>query len=181
MAKEEGLVRCWNYLWVGQNELVVKVVEDADWAASMHCVKVWGPRDNPNGRTLYWYATPLNANLKNRPWWGATWCESMPLSDPVTWTSPLGIFARGSASMWSLFLTGPWEEEHGRARGAESHSEKKAIRERREARLKLSQWEQSVPLSTVSAWGFPKRDRHQCAGKSCTSYNVGVAFETTSQ
>ncbi len=31
-----------------------------------------------------------------------------------------------------------------------SLSEKKAIRERREARLKLSQWEQSVPLS--AAW-----------------------------
>ncbi len=28
----------------------------------------------------------------------------------------------------------------------------------REARLKLSQWEQSVPLSTVSAWDFPKHD-----------------------
>ncbi len=40
-----------------------------------------------------------------------------------------------------FFLTGPWEEENGRVRGAELLSEKKAIRERREARLKLSQWE----------------------------------------
>ncbi len=38
-----------------------------------------------------------------------------------------------------FFLTGPWEEENGRARGAGSLSEKKAIRERREARLMLSQ------------------------------------------
>ncbi len=34
------------------------------------------------------------------------------------------------------FLTDPWEEENRRAQGVESLSEKKAIRERREARLK---------------------------------------------
>ncbi len=59
-----------------------------------------------------------------------------------------------------FFLTGPWEEENGRARGAESLSEVKAIREHREARLKLSQWEQSVPLCAASVWNFPKHDTH---------------------
>ncbi len=38
-----------------------------------------------------------------------------------------------------FFLTGPCEEENGRARGAGSLSEKKALRMRREARLMLSQ------------------------------------------
>ncbi len=37
-----------------------------------------------------------------------------------------------------FFLTGPWEKEKGRARGTESLSEKKAIRERGEARLGVS-------------------------------------------
>ncbi len=82
-----------------------------------------------------------------------------------------------------FFLTDPWEKENGRARGAESLSEKKADREHREARLKLSQCEQSAPLSAASAWDFPKCDRysacHQRAGDSCTSYNDGVAFATT--
>ncbi len=59
-----------------------------------------------------------------------------------------------------FFLTGTWEEENGRARVLESLSVKKAICERREARKKLSQWEQSVPLSTASAWDFPKHDTH---------------------
>ncbi len=59
-----------------------------------------------------------------------------------------------------FFLTGPWEEENGRARGAGSLSEKKAIRERREARLMLSQWEQSEPASAASAWDFPKQETH---------------------
>ncbi len=53
-----------------------------------------------------------------------------------------------------------WEEENGRARGAGSLSEKKAIRERREARLMLSQWEQSEPASASSAWDFPKQETH---------------------
>ncbi len=54
-----------------------------------------------------------------------------------------------------FFLTGSWEEENGRAWGTESLSEKKAIRERREARLMFSQWEQSVPASMASVWDFP--------------------------
>ncbi len=48
----------------------------------------------------------------------------------------------------------------GGVRGAQLLSEKKAIRECREARLKISQWEQSVPLSAASAWDFPKHDTH---------------------
>ncbi len=52
-------------------------------AASMHCVKVRGARDSPNGRTLYCYATPSNANLKNRLQMRAT-CERMRLSDSAT-------------------------------------------------------------------------------------------------
>ncbi len=59
-----------------------------------------------------------------------------------------------------FFLTGPREEENGRVQGAESLSEVKAIREHREVRLKLSQWEQSVPLCARSAWNFPKHDSH---------------------
>ncbi len=47
-----------------------------------------------------------------------------------------------------FFLTDPWEEGNG----------KKANRKHREARLKHSQCEQSAPLSTASAWDFPKRD-----------------------
>ncbi len=57
-------------------------------AAAMHRVKVWGARDIPNGRTLYWYATPSNANLKNCLWWGATWMlkyASFRSSEPVPW------------------------------------------------------------------------------------------------
>ncbi len=38
-------------------------------AASMYWIKVRGARDSPNGRILYWYATPSNANLKNCLWW----------------------------------------------------------------------------------------------------------------
>ncbi len=59
-----------------------------------------------------------------------------------------------------FFLTGPWEEENGRGRGAESLSEKKAILECREARLKLSPWEQLALLSSELAWDFPKNDTH---------------------
>ncbi len=51
-------------------------------------------------------------------------------------------------------------ERNGRARGVESLSEKKAICEHREARLKLLQWDQSVPLSAASVWDFPKHDTH---------------------
>ncbi len=59
-----------------------------------------------------------------------------------------------------FILTGPWEEENGRARGAGSLSEKKAMRVRREARLMLSQWEQSEPASAASAWDFPRQETH---------------------
>ncbi len=83
-----------------------------------------------------------------------------------------------------FFLTGPWEEENGRARGAESLSGKKAILEGREARLKLSQWEQSATLSTASAWDFPKHDTHSAwVSSACRGdlhvYNDGAAFATT--
>ncbi len=62
-----------------------------------------------------------------------------------------------------LFLTSPWEEE--RARGTESLSEKKAIWEHR---LKLSQWEQSVPLRAASMWDFPKHDTYSAwASSAC--------------
>ncbi len=84
----------------------------------------------------------------------------------------------------SFFLTGPWEEENGRARGAESLSGMKAILEGREARLKLSQWEQSATLSTASAWDFPKHDTHSAwVSSACRGdlhvYNDGAAFATT--
>ncbi len=59
-----------------------------------------------------------------------------------------------------FFLIDPWEKENEMARVAESLSEKKADRERREARLKRSQFEQSAPLSAASAWDFPKRDTY---------------------
>ncbi len=60
-----------------------------------------------------------------------------------------------------FFLTGPWEEEKGEGGwGTESLSEKKDIRAHREARLKLSQWEQSVPWRAESAWDFTKHDTH---------------------
>ncbi len=83
-----------------------------------------------------------------------------------------------------FFLTGPWEEENGRARGAESLSGKKAILEGREARLKLSQWEQSATLSTASVWDFPKHDTHSAwVSSACRGdlhvYNDGAAFATT--
>ncbi len=67
--------------------------------------KVRGARDSPYCKTLYWYATPSNVNLKNRLWWGLTGCECTRLSDPATWTSPLGIFARGPVSKWSSWFT----------------------------------------------------------------------------
>ncbi len=60
------------------------------------------------------------------------------------------------SSAHCLFLTNPWEEGNGRARGVESLSEKKANLECRDARLKHSQCEHSAPLSTASAWDFPK-------------------------
>ncbi len=56
-------------------------------------------------RTLDWYSTPSNANLKNHLWWGLPGCESTHLSDPTTWTSPLGLYARGSVSKWSSWTT----------------------------------------------------------------------------
>ncbi len=59
-----------------------------------------------------------------------------------------------------FFLTGSWEEGSGRARGAESLSEKKAIREHREARLISSQWVHSIPVSAASAWALPKQEVH---------------------
>ncbi len=59
-----------------------------------------------------------------------------------------------------FFFFDPWEKEIGRAWGVESLSEKKAIRERREARLKHSQCEHSAPLNAASEWDFPKRDTH---------------------
>ncbi len=60
-----------------------------------------------------------------------------------------------------FFLTDPWDEENRKARGAESgRCEKKANRERREARLKHSQCKHSAPLSAASAWHIPKRDTH---------------------
>ncbi len=49
----------------------------------------------------------------------------------------------------SFFFTDPWEEENGRARGAESLSEKKANHERREAKLKQ--------ISMFSLYDFDKR------------------------
>ncbi len=50
-----------------------------------------------------------------------------------------------------LFPHRSWGGRKGGVRGTESLSEKKAIRARREARMKLSQWEQSVPLRAESA------------------------------
>ncbi len=69
-------------------------------------------------------------------------------------------------------------QENGRARGAESLSEKKAIRECREARLKLSQWEQSTGWISPSMTRT-QRESHQRAGEICTSHNDGVGFATT--
>ncbi len=62
--------------------------------------------------------------------------------------------SRPASSLASILAS----KKTGRHGGAESLSEKKAIRESREARLKLSQWEQSqsVPLSAASAWDFSK-------------------------
>ncbi len=59
-----------------------------------------------------------------------------------------------------FFLTGPCKEKNGRVWGAKLLSEKKAIRERREVRLMLSQWEQSDSVSTASAWDLPKQQTH---------------------
>ncbi len=78
-----------------------------------------------------------------------------------------------------FFLTGSWEEENGRARGAESHSEKKAICERREDRFMFSQWENSQSR-------FPRNSQsrkhthcgcHQRAGGTCMCCNNGAAFK----
>ncbi len=51
-----------------------------------------------------------------------------------------------------FFLTGPWEEgEKGRARGAESLSEKKAIRSAQKA-VKF------ISVRAASAWGLPRQE-----------------------
>ncbi len=68
----------------------------------------------------------------------------------------------------STFLEGDRVALNCQLRGMESLSEKKAIRKRREARLKLSQWEQSVPLRAESAWNFPKHVTHSAwASSAC--------------
>ncbi len=68
----------------------------------------------------------------------------------------------------SFFLTGSWEEKSGRAQGAESVSEKKANRERREAKLISPQWGHSVSVSAVSAWVEPKHETHSpCLSAPC--------------
>ncbi len=59
-----------------------------------------------------------------------------------------------------FFLTGPWEEESGRAQGAESLSKKKAIRECGEAKLISTQWGHSVLVSAVSAGAASKHETH---------------------
>lgn len=41
------------------------------WSAFTHFVNIYVARANMNGRTLNWYATPLNTNLGKRLWWGA--------------------------------------------------------------------------------------------------------------
>ncbi len=50
-----------------------------------------------------------------------------------------------------------WGQENGRARGAESLSEKKAIRVRREVRLMC---EHSISVRAASAWGLPRQETH---------------------
>ncbi len=68
-----------------------------------------------------------------------------------------------------FFLTDPWEEENGKARVADSLSEKKAYRERREARLKHSQCEHSAPLGVASfspSVTHTQCECHQRAGDS---------------
>ncbi len=79
-----------------------------------------------------------------------------------------------------FFLTGSWEEESWRKRGAESLSEKKANRKRREARLISSQWGHSISVSAVSAWAAPKHETHSpCLSAACrASDNNGAEFAT---
>ncbi len=60
------------------------------------------------------------------------------------------------------------------ARGTELLYEKKAIRNRRKARLKLSQWERSVPLIAASVWDFPKHDIHSAWVSSACRGDVQV-------
>ncbi len=76
-----------------------------------------------------------------------------------------------------FFLIDPWEKENVRARGAELLSEKKANRERREARLK------TLAVRAISGISpsvtHTQRECHQRAGYSRTSYNDGAAFATT--
>ncbi len=90
-----------------------------------------------------------------------------------------------------FFLTDLWEEENWRARGVESLSEKKANRERREARLKYSQciqprWAQrhlgsfpqawhTLSVSVISVHGIPAHltmtawHLQQCCAEICSS------------
>ncbi len=81
-----------------------------------------------------------------------------------------------------FFLIDPWDKENEMARVAESLSEKKADRERREARLKRSQFEQSAPLSAASTWDFPKRDTYSawvssvCRGRCSEICSSSKAF-----
>ncbi len=70
-----------------------------------------------------------------------------------------------------------------RSLGPELLSGKKAICERREARLKLSQWGQSCwaqrQCGISPSMTHTQRECHPHAGGTCTSYNDGAAFATT--
>ncbi len=67
----------------------------------------------------------------------------------------------------------PGRKKRG-VRGAQSLSEKKAIWECREARLKISQWEHSVPLSAASAWDFPKHDTYSAWVSSACRWDLHI-------
>ncbi len=70
------------------------------------------------------------------------------------------ILARCDPLPHCFFLAGPWDEESGRARGAESLSKKKALCKCRDARLISTQWGHSVSVSAVTAWAAPKHEKH---------------------
>ncbi len=58
----------------------IPICRRGERTACMHRVKVRGARDSPNGRTLYWNATPSNANLNNY------FVFQIQRHEPVPWT-----------------------------------------------------------------------------------------------
>ncbi len=111
-------------------------------------------------------------------WWKTRHAGSEPGSVEFAFNQAL----KTSAPAVFFPHRGPGEEENGRARGAGSLSEKKAMRVRREARRcsrsESNQNQRARHLHGLSPGRKHTRcDRHRRAGLPCTSRSNGAALE----